>query len=59
MNHCPFCGSTTTVAVHLMLGPEWTGHAMECSACGARGPVCVKRAEAVERWNQATKGGEK
>lgn len=53
MAPCPFCnGSFESTTNHILdTGTDgWQGHAIVCSQCGARGPVCVTRHEARLAW---------
>lgn len=48
---CPFCGATRKVWRAI-----WTGtskpHFMQCSNCGARGPVAASRDLAIAAWHR-------
>lgn len=45
---CPFCGATDK---HLRTVKEYTVY-IDCSICGARGPICAGRVEAGAMWNR-------
>lgn len=61
---CPFCGNTVPIefAIELFISIyytltnkkiEQTFYYSSCS-CGARGPQCYSREEAIQKWNRRT-----
>ncbi len=51
---CPFCGQKEAVtykAYITLAGKDVEGYAVYCESCGARGPNCPLKRQAVEKWN--------
>jgi Lar family restriction alleviation protein len=54
-SRCPFCGGGgKVVALPVRSGDHLPFMAMECQACGARGPVStgIDHARAIRKWNE-------
>jgi len=49
---CPFCGDTEgVVGDYIQLDPEWVVTTVRCDTCGAFGPECSSRKQAIDAWN--------
>lgn len=47
---CFCCGFASPIVVHIH--DSITPFSVECPSCGARGPFCSERAEAICAWNE-------
>lgn len=48
---CPFCGSHKTKARAVQKETRWL-NSVVCDSCGATGPTCYNRTNAISKWNQ-------
>lgn len=58
---CPFCGQAKRLPVYKWLGyivdPPWTVYCDYDHGCGAIGPACDTKKEAIEKWNRPVRKG--
>jgi hypothetical protein len=56
INRCPNCGWSPSEITHYRAADKRFIYEVECSDCGLHTGRCDTREEAVEKWNEITKG---
>ena len=52
MNSCPFCNRQQPKKIsEVKYCESVTGHSVVCQGCGALGPDCTTKREALQRWS--------